>query len=66
MGKETENMTKIRKEAIERIAKSSQSREFRLDPELVDVLSKLATQKQTTVSTMVNEWIKEKVKENDT
>ncbi|HEY9774833.1 MAG TPA: hypothetical protein V6C81_13810 [Planktothrix sp.] len=61
MGKDTENMTQIRKEAIERIAKSAQARDLKVDLELFNALSELAGKRQTNVNTMASEWLKERL-----
>jgi|SRR5579883_1322021 len=53
-------LDKIRKDALERIAKTQQL-QIRLDPELWDALLLLAGKRREPVSAMVREWIKEKL-----
>ena len=53
-------LDKIRKEAIERISKTEQL-QIRLDPELWDALYKLAGQRRQPVSSMVREWITDRL-----
>jgi hypothetical protein len=52
-------LKKIRKEAIDRIAKTEQL-QIRLDATLWDCLFKLATRRRQPVSAMVREWIIER------